>query len=143
MHGNPIENWAEMRRDIEQRERLQASDPLDYMNKFCVWPDPPPADFRWEKKVAAACDMISERDATIAQLTEQLAQKDAEIERLMRAIATSMENYDLCYKRRDAVTAELERLREGVAKLAKAWRDGAVGDDYADELAALTAGQEA
>ena len=53
------------------------SDPLDYMNALCKWPEPPPQDDRWIKKLAAACEMIAERDADVQRwkfVCEQLAQ---------------------------------------------------------------------
>lgn len=32
-------------------------DALSLMNALCTWPDPPPPDQRWERKVAAACEI--------------------------------------------------------------------------------------
>lgn len=32
-------------------------DPLKLMNALTVWDDPPPMDERWEKKLAAACEI--------------------------------------------------------------------------------------
>ena len=32
-------------------------DPLVLMNALCCWDDPPPMDERWERKLAAACEM--------------------------------------------------------------------------------------
>ena len=48
------------------------SDPLDYMNAFCQWDDPPKYDEKWAKTLAAACEIISDRDATIEYLTSRL-----------------------------------------------------------------------
>ena len=50
--------------DIERRAMDAASvamrgvpDALVLMNELCQWDDPPPPDERWEKKLAAACEI--------------------------------------------------------------------------------------
>ncbi len=50
-----------------------SKDAVDYMNELTRWPYPPAIDERWIKKLAAACDMIVQRDRTIATLESQLA----------------------------------------------------------------------
>lgn len=32
-------------------------DALSLMNALCQWDDPPPSDERWERKIAAACEI--------------------------------------------------------------------------------------
>lgn len=56
------------------------SDPVDYMNKLLQWPldppngPPPEWDERWSIKVAAACEIISERDYQIERRNKNISQ---------------------------------------------------------------------
>lgn len=46
--------------------------PLDYMNRFARWIEPPPWNEAWAQSLGAACEVICERDATIEALQQQV-----------------------------------------------------------------------
>jgi chromosome segregation ATPase len=60
------------------------SDPLDYMNSLCKWTNPPEPSDQWERKIALACEWLSNRDKTIEaqQVTIDNLQSELDAERL-------------------------------------------------------------
>lgn len=54
------------------------SDPLDYMNQLCRWDQSFPWSEQWAKAMGKACEIIVERDARIAELTERCERAERE-----------------------------------------------------------------
>lgn len=68
----PIAQPAEtLERNVPTLAQLKEHDEsLDLMNALCRWPDPPPPDRRWEKTVAAACEVAASHKADALKLRE-------------------------------------------------------------------------
>ena len=60
------------------------SDPLDYMNEFSRWKEPPPYSEGWIQALAKACNRISERDDELARKCGEIVLLKAQIRELKR-----------------------------------------------------------
>ena len=79
------------------KQAKAVTDPLDYMNQLTVWPDPPPYDDRWIKKLAQACDLISNRDAQIDSLKKELKKYIKIIEEYNKETIKEKDDCEFCH----------------------------------------------
>lgn len=58
----------------------KCSDPLDLMNRFAKWPEPPKFDGKWSAALAAACNELAAANAEIDRLRSLLAEAHEAVE---------------------------------------------------------------
>ena len=70
---------------------MESNDPIDHMNRFTRWAEPPPWNEQWAKAVGAACEELAAANSEV----ERLRKENAELQARYATLANEASNASL------------------------------------------------